>query len=153
MAANTKLLKEAGGGAYAPQHYNASIDDYEYTQGADGSAFVTIKKRRTTFVFADNTNAAGSNTYSYADEEYVTIEVYGSGSEVTANFSANLVIGSRKYPAQGIKLTGIVEVFSGPIKPGCIVRFIKPADTSLELAWDVPVGGYVSAKATVETKL
>lgn len=88
MAGNTKKLKESGDGIYAPQHYNAGIDDYEYAQGAEGAAYVTIKNPQKDFTFASGTNVAGSKAYSDVAERGITVEFFGSAAGATATFTA-----------------------------------------------------------------
>lgn len=156
MAGNTKRLKEAGGGIYAPQHYNAEVDDYEYAQGADGAAFVTIKNPQKEVTFASATNTAGSKVYVDKEKRSITVEFFGSVPAATATFTAWAVRGTRKYLIQGVKvaggeidLVGIGSEDTTLIKPGMVVEFDKPAGSDFEIQWTAPTGGTVSAIGTI----
>lgn len=155
MAASNKNLKQSAEGIFAPQHYSSLIDDYEYAQGENGAAFVTLKTPQKEFTFANSVDVAGSSEYEDGAKRCLTVEFFGS-SGADATFTAIAVRGNRTYPIQGVKvaggeldIVGIPGENSGPIKPGMIVEFRKPAGSNFKIEWTEPTGGTVSAVATV----
>lgn len=127
---------------------NATIGDISLKNvdvTADKRLKVDTSSAEENFVFADAVTTAGSKSYSGVGKKNISITFFGTG---TATFSAKLISNGIKLPVQGFRETGKQGLFDS-FSVNEIVSFEKPPGSDFELSWTLPVGGNVSAKATV----
>lgn len=130
---------------------NATISDITLKDvgvTADNRLKVDSSSTIEEFIFADAVTAAGSKQYTILDRKFITITLDKDQDATDATFSFWFVSGGKKHATQGLRVTGEYDLVSSG-KPGEIITIEKPAGVTFELQWTLPVGGNVTAKATV----
>lgn len=141
MSAETKALKQAAGGVYAPQHYSTKKQDYEVTNGTDGATHVLVYRPIVDFAFQTVAVAPGNGAEYTASNGAATVT-----AEITGTSTSRTVVFEIAGPS-GVFVETTAFNVSDPAKLGAQTT---EGSTAAPSSWqiEVPAGYKVRARVS-----